>query len=140
VTRRSVGPVEFTALVAFAMALTAVGIDLMLPAFDLIRADLGVASDSTEVGGIVTTYFLGLSLGGLAYGPLSDRYGRKPMLYLGYGIYAAGALASAVVPSLGWLCGRSVVALALRRLCPDLGRHGAVVDPTRGDARTRTPS
>jgi MFS transporter, DHA1 family, multidrug resistance protein len=94
------GPVEFTALLALSMSLAALGIDLMLPAFGVIRADLGLAADATEIGGIVTAYFLGLAGGQLVYGPLSDRFGRKPALHLGYGIYALGALASAVSPTL----------------------------------------
>lgn len=83
------------------MALTALGIDLMLPAFPDIRAGLGLPPGDTAVAGLVTTYFLGLSLGQLVYGPLADRFGRRPTLFLGYGIYAAGALSAAVLPSLG---------------------------------------
>jgi MFS transporter, DHA1 family, multidrug resistance protein len=94
------GPVEFTALLALSMSLAALGIDLMLPAFGAIRADLGLAPDATEIGGIVTAYFLGLAGGQLVYGPLSDRFGRKPALHLGYAVYALGALASAVSPTL----------------------------------------
>ncbi len=98
-----VGPRELIAIIALGMAMTALGIDLMLPGLDQVRLDLGLAPDSTRVSGIVTTYFLGLAVGGLVYGPLSDRFGRKPMLYAGYGVYALGALASAVTASLGWL-------------------------------------
>ncbi len=82
------------------MALTALGIDLMLPAFPDIRAGLGLPPGDTAVAGLVTTYFLGLSLGQLVYGPLADRFGRRPILFLGYGIYAAGALTAALLPSL----------------------------------------
>lgn len=85
------------------MALAALGIDLMLPAFGAIRADLGLAPDSNAVTGLVTAYFLGLALGQLVYGPLADRFGRRPTLFLGYGVYAAGALAGALLPSLGGL-------------------------------------
>ena len=53
----------------------------MLPAFPAIRADLGLPEGSTEVTRIITTYFLGLAAGTLVYGPLSDRFGRKPLLF-----------------------------------------------------------
>ena len=101
--RRDPGRVELIALLAMSMALAALGIDLMLPAFGAIRADLGLAADSTAVTGLVTAYFLGLALGQLVYGPLADRFGRRPTLFLGYAVYAVGALAAALLPSLGWL-------------------------------------
>jgi len=97
------GRVEFTTLLAMAIALTALGIDLMLPLFPAMRSDLGLPVGSTAVGGLVTTYFLGLAIGQLLYGPLADRFGRKPALYLGFGIYGIGALAAALSPTLSWL-------------------------------------
>ena len=83
------------------MALAALGIDLMLPAFGVMRADLGLAENSNALTGLITAYFLGLATGQLLYGPLADRFGRRPILFLGYGIYAVGAAAGAVAPSLG---------------------------------------
>jgi MFS transporter, DHA1 family, multidrug resistance protein len=97
------GPAEFTTLLAMAIALTALGIDLMLPLFPAMRSDLGLPEGSTAVGGLVTTYFLGLAVGQLLYGPLADRFGRKPALYLGFAVYGVGALAAALSPSLSWL-------------------------------------
>lgn len=97
---RRLGRVEFTALLALSMALAALGIDIILPAFGAMRADLGLAPDSTEVAATVTTYLMGLAIGQLGYGPLADRFGRKPTLYLGYGIYLLGAAASALAPTL----------------------------------------
>jgi len=82
------------------MALGALGIDLMLPAFDEIRSAFDLAADSTRVAGIVTTYMFGLAMGTLVYGPLSDRVGRRPALYLGFALYALGALGAALAPSL----------------------------------------
>ena len=98
--RRRLGQMQFTALLAASMSMAALGIDLLLPAFGDIRADLGLAEDSTAVAGLVTTYFLGLAVGQLFYGPASDSVGRKPMLYLGFGIYGTGALLTAVSPTL----------------------------------------
>jgi len=94
---------ELTGLLAMSMALAALGIDLMLPAFGAMRADLGLPSDSTALAGPVTAYFVGLAVGQLVMGPVADRFGRKPVLFIGFGIYSLGALAATVAPSLEWL-------------------------------------
>jgi len=86
---------------ATTMGLTALSIDLMLPAFDDIRADFGLAPDSTETAAIITVFFLGLAVAQLAYGPLADRFGRKPVLYAGLAIFILGAIGAAVAGSLG---------------------------------------
>jgi MFS transporter, DHA1 family, multidrug resistance protein len=96
-----VGQRELIAVLAMSMALTALGIDLMLPAFAEIRADLGLAPASPAVAGVVTAYFLGLAFGQLVAGPVADRFGRRTTLYLGYALYGVGALVSAVAPTLG---------------------------------------
>ena len=100
---------EFTSLLAMSMALAALGIDLMLPAFGAIRRDLQLPPDSTAVAGMVTAYFVGLAVGQLGYGPVADRYGRKPALYIGYGVYAVGALAAALAPTLPLLLASRLV-------------------------------
>lgn len=98
--RRSIGRVELTALLAMSMALGALGIDAMLPAFADIRSSLGLPEGATAVTGLVTTYFLGLAVGTLVYGPLSDRFGRRPALYAGFAIYALGAAAATMAGTL----------------------------------------
>jgi MFS transporter, DHA1 family, multidrug resistance protein len=95
-----VGRAELTGLLAMSMALAALGIDLLLPAFPAVREELGLPAGSTAVAGLVTTYFLGLAVGQLVYGPVSDRYGRKPLLYVGFAVYAVGALLTAAAPTL----------------------------------------
>jgi len=82
---------EFVALMAFMTALVALSIDAMLPALATIAQDLGAqrANDSQL---IISLIFLGLSIGQLFYGPISDSTGRKPAIYLGVGIYIAGTL------------------------------------------------
>lgn len=99
--RPALGRVEFTTLLAMSMALAALGIDLMLPALGDIRLDLGLAADSPATAGLITAYFLGLAAGQLVYGPLADRFGRRPALYLGFWIYGAAALGSALSVGLG---------------------------------------
>lgn len=130
---------ELIVLLAMATALTALGIDLMLPAFDEIRADFDLAAGSTAVTGLVTAYFVGLGLGTVFYGPLADHKGRRWAMRLGLGIYVAGALLAAVAPSLPLVmlarflwgmgaAGPRVVALAVVR------------DRFEGDAMSRTMS
>jgi MFS transporter, DHA1 family, multidrug resistance protein len=97
------GRVEFTGFLAMSMALAALGIDLMLPAFAAMRGDLGLPEGSTATGGLITAYFLGLAVGQVLYGPLADRFGRRPALLVGYAIYGVGALAATVAPTLGVL-------------------------------------
>ena len=99
-TPRALGRAQMTGLLAMSMALAALGIDLMLPAFGAIRQDLGLAPGATAVAGLITAYFLGLAIGQLGYGPLADRFGRRRALYLGYTIYGVGALAAALAPTL----------------------------------------
>jgi MFS transporter, DHA1 family, multidrug resistance protein len=99
----ALGRREFTSLLALSMALAALGIDLMLPAFGEMRAHFGLPDDSPALSSLVTAYLVGLAVGQLVYGPVADRFGRRPALYLGYGIYAAGALWATLAPTLGLL-------------------------------------
>ncbi len=73
---------EFIGLVAVMMSLTAMAVDVMLPALPQIGEAMGVA-DANDRQNVVIIYMLGFSLGQLAYGRLSDRYGRKPVLMFG---------------------------------------------------------
>jgi len=96
-------PREVLTFLSAVMALTALAIDLMLPAFSDIREAFDLGEDSNETAQIITVFFFGLAAAHLVYGPLADRFGRKPVLYLGIGIYIAGAVGSALAPSFGLL-------------------------------------
>lgn len=87
-------------MVALCMAMAAMSIDLLLPAFPEMRADFGLEPGATEISRVITGFFVGLGLGQLVYGPLSDRFGRKPVLYAGIAVYIAGAVASTRAESL----------------------------------------
>jgi len=94
---------ELIGFLAAAMALTALGIDLLLPAFPEIRSEFGLEPGSTAVSGFVTAYFVGLAGGQLLIGPLADRFGRRPLLRVGIVLYALGAALAIVAPTFGLL-------------------------------------
>ena len=102
-TQKPLSRGHFTALLSMIMALGALAIDLMLPAFDDMRQYYGLAADSTRVAQVVTVFLLGMALAQFFYGPLADRFGRKPTLYVGFAIYALGALGALLSPSLEWM-------------------------------------
>lgn len=137
--RRRVGRAEFTAIVGYSMALTALGIDVMLPAFGAIRSDLGLPADSTAVAGLVTAYFVGLAVGQLAYGPIADRFGRRATLFVGYGVYALAALVTALAPSLALLLAARFV-WGLGAASPRVLTLAMVRDTFEGEQMARTMS
>lgn len=85
---------EFVALVASIMALTALGIDSMLPALPTIADELGVATANHRQY-VITAFMLGFSVAQLVHGPLSDRFGRKPVLMLALGFYVVTNIVAA---------------------------------------------
>ena len=87
------GPREFIALMAFAMSLVALSIDAMLPAFPEMTRDLQLATVN-DVQPVISMLFIGLALGQLFYGPLSDTTGRKPAMYIGFALFIVGSLLS----------------------------------------------
>jgi DHA1 family bicyclomycin/chloramphenicol resistance-like MFS transporter len=94
-------------------ALSAVGpfsIDMYLPGFQDIARDL--QTDIAHVGQTLTSYFIGISIGQLIYGPIIDRYGRKGPLQLGLIIYTVASLLCILSPSIDALIGlRGLLAL-----------------------------
>lgn len=93
---------EFIALIAALMALNALAIDVMLPALPYMGHALGVVSEN-ERQYVVSSYMLGMGIAVLAFGPLSDRFGRRAPLLVGMGIYIAAAIAAIFAPSFGIL-------------------------------------
>jgi DHA1 family bicyclomycin/chloramphenicol resistance-like MFS transporter len=84
---------EFVILVSLMTSLTALAIDAMLPALPQIGNDLSV-SNVNDRQLVVSVLFLGMAVGQLFFGPLSDKTGRKPAMYAGYTLFFAGALLS----------------------------------------------
>lgn len=88
------GFAEFVCLIAVMMALNAIAIDAMLPALPAIGQDLGVVNENSRQW-VITAYLLGFGVTQLIYGPMSDRFGRKPVLMVGVGIYIAFSVMAA---------------------------------------------
>jgi len=84
---------EFIIIISLMMSITALSTDAMLPALPQIGSDLGV-QNANDRQLVVSVLFLGLAVGQLFFGPLSDTVGRKPTVYAGYVLYIAGALLS----------------------------------------------
>ena len=82
---------EFIVLVALLNAMVAMSIDTMLPAIGAIATELG-ATDPNSRQFIITSFFGGMTIGTLIYGPWSDSIGRKPAIYAGLVLYAVGSL------------------------------------------------
>lgn len=116
------GSAAFTLTMSLAMAMTALAIDSMLPAFDSIRDDLGLASGATDVAVLVTAFMIGFGLGQLPAGLLADRFGRRQVLWGGVAIYIIGAIATTLAPTLA--------TMALARFVWGLGAAGPRVAVT----------
>jgi len=89
---------EFIALMAALMALNALAIDVMLPALPYMGEALGIPNEN-ERQFVVTAYMLGMGIAVLAFGPLTDRFGRRAPLLVGVGIYVVAAIVAAFAPS-----------------------------------------
>lgn len=92
-------PREFITLSACTMMLTALGIDVMLPALGKVREHFGLPPESTEAANVITFFFMG-QVAQLIFGILSDRFGRLAILRVGFPLYIIGGLAAVFAPSL----------------------------------------
>ena len=92
-------------------------IDMYLPAFPQIAHDL--ATTPAEISLSVSGYFIGLAFGQLFYGPVLDRFGRKPPLYVGLTVF--------VLASIGCATARTPEAFIAFRLLQAIGGCGAGV-------------
>lgn len=90
---------EFIALSASIMTLTALAIDIMLPAFAEIREHFNLDPQSTDTAKIISFFFLG-QVAQIIFGTLSDRFGRLPILRVGFPLYIGGGIAAALASGL----------------------------------------
>jgi MFS transporter, DHA1 family, multidrug resistance protein len=116
---------EFIALLAMMISLVAMSIDTMIPALSQIGRDLAVQRpNSTQL--IIALFIFGIAIGQMVYGPLSDRMGRRPAVFAGFGLFMVGCflsllavdfpmmLAGRIIQGVG-LAGPRVVAMAIIR-------------------------
>jgi MFS transporter, DHA1 family, multidrug resistance protein len=99
---------EFVAMMAASMALQAVAIDAMLPALGEIGRDFAV-SNANQLQWIITAFMMGMGSGQLICGPLSDRFGRKPVLLTGLVLYVVLSLLAMLATSLAVLLTTRVI-------------------------------
>lgn len=93
---------EFVALMAMLAATVALSIDAMLPALPQIATELSPeAINRAQL--VITSFVLGMGLGTFVTGPLSDRFGRKPVMLCGSAVFILGALGAAWAQSLEML-------------------------------------
>jgi MFS transporter, DHA1 family, multidrug resistance protein len=96
--------VRHAVLIPFLGALSALGPlsnDLYVPSLSLVASGLGVDAGSVQL--TMSSLLVGFALGALVYGPLSDKFGRKPVLCLGLVVYVAAGALSAMATELAWL-------------------------------------
>jgi DHA1 family bicyclomycin/chloramphenicol resistance-like MFS transporter len=83
------------------IALSPFSIDMYLPGFKAIAKDLNTTVERVTLS--LSSYFIGLALGQLIYGPLLDKYGRKKPLYVGLSIYLIASIGCMMASSLNML-------------------------------------
>jgi DHA1 family bicyclomycin/chloramphenicol resistance-like MFS transporter len=134
----SIGFREFVLLCAALMAMNALSIDPMLPALPDIGRDLAIPHPNDRQM-IISVYFLGVGVGSLLFGILSDRFGRKPVMAVALGLFALCTVACAAAQSFTML----LIARALAGFFSGASRVitvGIIRDQFRGDAMARVMS
>ncbi len=133
---RTLGDREFIFFMAMVSAMSALAIDMLLPAFSDMRPAFGLAADSTDLSLTITLFFAGSGIGQLFYGPIADAVGRKPVLVASMALYAVAALVAALAPSLAVLYGARFV-WGLAAAGPRVLSQAVVRDRYAGDAMAR---
>lgn len=88
-------------LLSLLLGLQPVTTDLYLPALPVLTAELGAPMPQAQL--TLTALLLAFGLSQLVWGPLSDKYGRRPILLVGTAAYVLASLASTLAPSMLWL-------------------------------------
>jgi len=112
---QAMGRTEFIALIAMMFSTVAFSMDAMLAAIPDIADEIADGSVS-HAAWILTSFVAGMGLGTFFAGPLSDAYGRKPIVYAGIVIYILSAMAAWATKSLEWIL--------VARFCQGLGAAG----------------
>ena len=88
----------FVGMMASFMALNGLAIDSMLPALPQIGTEFGIDDENARQW-VITAYLLGFGGGQIVYGPVSDRFGRRPALLFGAALYTVSSIATAFATS-----------------------------------------
>ncbi|MCT4630962.1 multidrug effflux MFS transporter [Winogradskyella sp.] len=111
---------EFVVLMAALMSIVALSIDAVLPALPMIGEYLSV-NNPLDNPKLITSIFLGLGIGQLIFGPLSDSFGRKPIVYVGFILFIIASIICVTTKSFEMmLFGRVLQGIALaspRTMC-----------------------
>ncbi len=91
---RSLGEREMIALMALLMSLQAFGIDAMLPALGQMASEMGAGGNDRQL--VIGAYFLGAGAGAFFPGAFADRFGRRPILFVGLASYIVLSIACAL--------------------------------------------
>lgn len=109
----SVPPSRTQPSVFILVAMSALGplaLNIFMPSMPGLAKELAVDYGTVQL--TLTFYLVGLGVAQLVYGPISDRWGRRPVLLWGLGIYCIGSIACALAPSISWLMlGRGLQAI-----------------------------
>lgn len=123
--QQKISQIEYIVLMAALMTVPALAIDAILPALDIIGNSIGTVSNS-ENQSLIIMIFLGLGIGPLFFGPISDSVGRKPPVYVGFAIFIIASLVCIHTQSYEvMLVGRIVQGIGLsapRTLCISIVR------------------
>ena len=85
-----IGMVEFIFLMASLMSVVALSIDAVLPALGFMAQEFSVGGSEIQL--VITSLFAGFAIGQLIYGPVSDRVGRLPGIYVGFAFFILGCI------------------------------------------------
>jgi DHA1 family bicyclomycin/chloramphenicol resistance-like MFS transporter len=114
-TPKRLGQIEFIALMGILFAFVAFSIDAMLPALPQIASEL-IPTSPNSAQLIITSFVIGMGIGTLLAGPLSDSFGRRTIIVVGAGLYVLGAIVA-------W-AGETLEMVLLGRALQGLGAAG----------------
>lgn len=101
--RVSMSPATVVVMLTLLLAIQPVTTDLYLPALPALAGDLDAPMSAVQL--TLSALIICFGLAQLAWGPLSDRFGRRPILITGLALYTLAAAGAALSPTIGWLIG-----------------------------------
>ncbi|MDT8915563.1 multidrug effflux MFS transporter [Amycolatopsis sp. PS_44_ISF1] len=133
-TPKREGTLRFLLILGGLSAFGPLSIDMYLPALPRLATDLGASASTVQL--TLTAFIVGLAVGQVVAGPLSDAYGRRVPLLIGLGLYVVGSVAAAVSPDITLL----IIARAVQAMGAAAGlviSRATVRDLFSGKAMTR---